>query len=154
MALRRIDNRGKLAHAACYTQYCVALRLRVSRVRSKDAAARKPLETEEAQFIQRESRMCVGGGHQGLEWLVNDLVSPRENYFKRVPLEWVGLAIAPVTEAGEANLAGRMPCPGVPRCYGKCGEDVGALVPEVITQSDILANCGFQCLISVGSRLA
>lgn len=78
MALRRIDNRGKLAHAACYTQYCVALRLRVSRVRSKDAAARKSLETE-AQFIQRESRMCVGGGHQGLEWLVNDLVSLRES---------------------------------------------------------------------------
>ena len=60
----------------------------------------------------------------------------------------MGLAIAPVTEAGKANLAGRMPCPGVPRYYGKCGEDVGALVP------DILANCGFQCLISVGSRLA
>ena len=54
MALRGIDNRGKPAHVACYT---------VSRVRNKDAAARKSLETEEAQFIQRERRMCVGGGH-------------------------------------------------------------------------------------------
>ena len=59
MALRGIDNRDKPAHVACYTQYRVALRLRVSRVRNKDAAARKSLETEEAQFIQRERRMCV-----------------------------------------------------------------------------------------------
>ena len=36
----------------------------------------------------------------------------------------MGLAIAPVIEAGKANLAGRMPCLGVPGCYGKCGEDV------------------------------
>ena len=79
MALRGIDTRGKPAHVACYTQYRVALRLRVSRVRNKDAAARKSLETEEAPFIQRERRMCVGGGHQGLEWLVNDLASPRES---------------------------------------------------------------------------
>ena len=47
MALRGIDNRDKPAHVACYTQYRVALRLRVSRVRNKDAAARKSLETEE-----------------------------------------------------------------------------------------------------------
>lgn len=79
MALRGIDNRDKPAHVACYTQYRVALRLRVSRVRNKDAAARKSLETEEAQFIQRERRMCVDGGPQGLEWLVNDLASPRKS---------------------------------------------------------------------------
>ena len=46
----------------------------------------------------------------------------------------MGLAIAPVIEAGKANLAGRMPCLGVPGCYGKCGEDVGVLAPEVIIE--------------------
>ena len=48
---------------------------------------------------------------------------------------WVVLEIDAVIGAGkEVNLAGRMPCLGAPGCYGRCGEDEGALALEVITE--------------------
>lgn len=50
----------------------------VSGAGNKNVAAGEDLETEDAQFIQRECRTRVGEGHRGLEWLVNDLASPRE----------------------------------------------------------------------------
>ena len=59
------------------SQYSVDLRLFQERGK-KNVAAGEGLETEDVQFIQRECRTRVGEGHRGLEWLVNDLASPRE----------------------------------------------------------------------------
>lgn len=82
MALEGTDNKMQASTASLQnhpvSQHLVALRPSISEAGNKTGAARESLETEDPQLIQRECRMRVGGGCQGVEWLLNDLPSPKE----------------------------------------------------------------------------